>query len=68
MAIIFAEKLKWRLSFYVANKNCHIQKIVRVGKTTHKIGNFFYVIRRSKSPIFCFQIKIARVQGAYTGK
>ena len=31
----------WRVSFYVADKNCHIQKIVRVDETTHKIGNFF---------------------------
>ena len=39
----------------------HIQKIVRVEETTHKIDNFFDVIRRSmQSPIFCFQIKIAR--------
>ena len=50
-----------RVSFYVANKNCHIQKIVRVDETTHKIGNYFNVIRRSQSPIFCFQIKIVRV-------
>ena len=30
------------VSFYVANKNCHIQTIVRVEETTHriKIGNF----------------------------
>ena len=45
----------------MANKNCPIQKIVRVDETTHKIGNFFDVIRRSQSPIFCFQIKIALV-------
>ena len=57
----------WRVSFYVPNKNCHIQKTVRVDETTHKIINFF-VIRRSQSPIFCFQTKIARVDGAYTGK
>ena len=57
-----------RVSFYVANKNCQIHKIVRVDETTHKIGNFFDVIRRSQFPIFCFQIKIARVDGAYTGK
>ena len=42
----------------LANKNCLRQKI----------GYFFYVIHRSQSPIFCFQIKIARVDGAYTGK
>ena len=36
------------------------QKIVRVGETTHKIGSFFDVIHKFQSPIFCFQIKIAR--------
>ena len=25
----------WRVSFCVANKNCHIQKIIRVDETTH---------------------------------
>ena len=29
-----------RISFYVAKKNCHIQKIVRVDEATQKIGNF----------------------------
>ena len=51
----------WRVSFFVANKHCHIQKIVRVDETTHKIGDFFDVSHRSQSLIFCFQIKIARV-------
>ena len=31
----------------MANKNCHIQKIVRVDEKTHKIGNFFYVCQCS---------------------
>ena len=58
----------WRVSFYVANKNCHIQKTVHVDEITHKIGNFFHVIHKSQSPIYCFQIKIVRVDGAFTGK
>ena len=53
----------WRVSFYVANKNCHTQKTVRVDETTHEIGNFFDVIHSSQSPIFSFQIKIVRVHG-----
>ena len=52
----------------MANKNCHIQKIVRVDETTHKIDNDFYVICRSQSPVFCFQIKIAHVDGANPSK
>ena len=43
----------------MANKNCHIQKIVRVDETTHKIGKFFDVIHRPQSPIFSLQIKSA---------
>jgi len=27
----------WRVSFYVANKNCHIPIIVRVDETPHKL-------------------------------
>ena len=70
MTTIFAKN--WRASFYAANKNCHIQKIVPVNKITHKIGNFFisskFIIPRTQSPIFGFQIKSARVDGAFTGK
>ena len=33
MAILFAEK---NVRFYIANKNCYIQIIVRVDKRTHK--------------------------------
>ena len=43
----------------------YIQKIVCVDETTHKIGNCFDVIHRSQSPIFCFPIKSARVDGAF---
>ena len=53
---------------YVANKNCHVQKIVRVVETTHKIGNYFDVIRKSQSPIFCCHIKNSLVDLAYTSK
>ena len=66
MTIIFAKN--WRVSFFVTSKDCHIQKIVRVDETTNKIVNFFDVIHRSQLPIFCFQMKIARVDKAYTGK
>ena len=34
MTTAFAEK---RVSFYVANKNCHIKKIVRVDEMPHKM-------------------------------
>ena len=55
-------------SFYVANKNCHIEKIVHVDETTHQIDNFVAAIHISQSPIFCFQIKSDRVDEAFTGK
>ena len=66
MTIIYLLK-NWRVSFYVANKNCHVQKIDRVDETTLKNG-IFYVIRRSQFSIFCFQRKIALVDKEYTGK
>ena len=50
------------------NKNCHIQKIVRVEETTHKNGSFLMSFTDPSLPIFCFQIKITRVDWAFTGK
>ena len=47
---------------------CPIQKIVRVDETTSKTGNCFDVIHSSQTPFFRFQIKVARVDGAFTGK
>ena len=49
----------WRVSFLCGKSKFHIQKIVRrVDETTHNSGNYFNVIHRSQSPLFC-HIKIA---------
>ena len=54
-----------RVSFYVANKNCDKQKIVRVDQTTHKIGNFLTSSVDPSFQSFVFKKKIARVDRAY---
>ena len=58
MTILFPEK-NWRVGFNVANKNWHIQEIVRVNEMSSidpSLQSFF------------FNLKIACVDGAYTGK
>ena len=64
MTITFEKN--WPVSFYVANKTCHIQKINLIDKAIHKIGNFYDVIRRSQSPIFLLPHKNCSCRRGFT--